>query len=123
MRQRIALRGRLDRRCWGPFCCSGSRPAPASPAGATGALIADGDFEASQTSTDLRNGARRPGWYESRRDGKEGRALLQLSQKPVAGNATLQGDDQGEPGAQHLPLAAADRLRRPGPSRSSGTSW
>ena len=27
-------------------------------------------------------------WYESRRDGKEGRALLKLSTKDIGGNAT-----------------------------------
>jgi hypothetical protein len=51
-------------------------------------LIVDGDFEANPNSVALRNRGNGPGWYESRRDGKEGRDLLQLSQKPVASNAT-----------------------------------
>lgn len=63
-------------------------PRAASQAGTRTLLVADGDFEANATSTELRNRGEGPGWYESRRDGKEGRGLLQLSQKPVAGNAS-----------------------------------
>ncbi len=51
-------------------------------------LITDGDFEASANSAALRKREAAGGWYESRRDGKEGRLLLSLSTKPVAGNAT-----------------------------------
>jgi hypothetical protein len=59
---------------------------PVFAAGA--ALIADGDFEANLNSGALRARGTTGGWYESRRDGKEGRLLLDLSTKPVAGNAT-----------------------------------
>ena len=96
MRQRIALRAGWTG-LLGTMLLLGLMPRAVSPAGATGSLIVDGDFEANKTSTDLRNGAGRPGWYESRRDGKEGRALLQLSQKPVAGDATLKAMIKASP--------------------------
>jgi len=87
MRQRIVVRaGGMV--LWGVVVALGLVPRTAFPAGPGAALIVDGDFEANATSTELRNRGQGPGWYESRRDGKEGRALLQLSQKSVAGNAS-----------------------------------
>lgn len=87
MRQRIVIRaGGVA--LLGAMLSLGLTPRTASPAGTGALLIGDGDFEANATSTELRNRGEGPGWYESRRDGKEGRALLQLSQKPVAGNTT-----------------------------------
>ncbi len=63
-------------------------PILAAPAGTGAGLIADGDFETNISSGQLRAHSKEPGWYESRQDGKEGRRLLQLSQKKVSGNAT-----------------------------------
>ncbi|MBM3286736.1 MAG: hypothetical protein FJY88_05225 [Candidatus Eisenbacteria bacterium] len=51
-------------------------------------LIADGDFSACATSKVLRQDNKGPDWCETRKDGKEGRKLLMLSKKDVAGNAT-----------------------------------
>jgi hypothetical protein len=63
--------------CWG-----------AVPAGAQAPLISDSDFEADQTSAQLRKRAGTNDWYESRSDTKAGRKLLMLSQKKIKGNAT-----------------------------------
>lgn len=87
MRQRVVLRA-AGIAIMGVMLSLGLVPRTASPAGSGALLIADGDFEANATSTELRNRGEGPGWYESRRDAEEGRALLQLSQKPVAGNAS-----------------------------------
>ncbi len=51
-------------------------------------LIADGDFSACGTSKMLRRDNKGQDWYESRRDAKGSRALLTLSTKDVAGDAT-----------------------------------
>lgn len=58
----------------------------AGPLAAAEQLV-DGDFEAQQSSGDLRKDGKGSDWYESRDDG-EGAKLLMLSKKPVAGNAS-----------------------------------
>lgn len=57
---------------------------------ATGAadLVMDGTFDGCRSSAQLRKDEKGQDWYESRRDGKEGRARLILSKKDVGGNAT-----------------------------------
>ena len=47
-------------------------------------MIVDGDFERNVSNRMLRNHESPRGWYESRRDGKLGRAQLLLSKKPSA---------------------------------------
>ena len=51
-------------------------------------LLLDGDFEANQSGKELRGREEPQGWYESRRDGNEGRLQLKLSTKKIGGNAT-----------------------------------
>ncbi len=66
-------------------------PGSHGPAGAAAqgqALLVDSDFEANENGQALRSREDPQGWYESRRDGKEGRLLLKLSTKKVGGNAT-----------------------------------
>jgi hypothetical protein len=59
-------------------------------------IITDGSFVGSKSSSQLRKDEKGQDWYESRKDGKEGRALLILSTKTIGGNATpkamLKGD-------------------------------
>lgn len=59
-------------------------------------LVTDGTFDGSKSGSQLRKDEKGQDWYESRKDGKEGRALLILSTKVVGGNATpkamLKGD-------------------------------
>jgi len=60
----------------------------AAPADAQTPLISDQDFEANETSAQLRKRTSTTAWYESRSDTKEGRKLLMLSRKKIGGNAT-----------------------------------
>ena len=57
-------------------------------AGAAEPLVVDGDFEINETGKQLRARENPQGWYESRRDGDEGRLQLKLSKKEIGGNAT-----------------------------------
>ncbi|MBD3161838.1 MAG: hypothetical protein GF346_06145 [Candidatus Eisenbacteria bacterium] len=57
-------------------------------AGTAQDLIPDGDFEAESSSRSLRVDNKGPDWQETRKDGPEGRKLLFLSTKEIAGNAT-----------------------------------
>jgi len=59
-------------------------------------LVTDGNFDLSKSSGQLRKDEKGQDWYESRKDGKEGRALLVLSKKPVAGNATQKAMIKGD---------------------------
>ncbi|MCK4304129.1 MAG: hypothetical protein KAY24_07810 [Candidatus Eisenbacteria sp.] len=67
---------------------------PGEPASAPGQdeLLIDGSFEAISSGNQLRNRRTdRKGWYESRRDkrnGESGRKFLKLSTKPIGGNET-----------------------------------
>ncbi len=56
--------------------------------GAQAPLVSDPDFEANETSAQLRKRAGTHDWYESRYDTKAGRKLLMLSKKKIKGNAT-----------------------------------
>lgn len=59
-------------------------PVPAAAAD----LVVDGSFEAQKNGADLRRDGKGSDWYESRKDTEAGSALLVLSTKDVAGNAT-----------------------------------
>jgi hypothetical protein len=60
----------------------------AVPAGAQ-SLVVDGDFEGNENGVQLRSSKQGPpGWYESRKDGKDARLLLKLSSKNIRGNKT-----------------------------------
>jgi hypothetical protein len=60
-------------------------------------LTTDGTFDGCQTGSLLRKDEKGPDWYESRKDGKEGRALLKLSTKDIGGNATHKAMIKGDP--------------------------
>lgn len=60
-------------------------------------LTTDGTFDACKSGSLLRKDERGPDWYESRKDGKEGRALLKLSTKDIGGNATHKAMIKGDP--------------------------
>lgn len=66
-------------------------------AAAAGPLVVDGDFEANVSSGKLRSKEKPQGWYESRRDGAEGRRNLMLSTKKVYGNATKKSVVKADP--------------------------
>ncbi len=51
-------------------------------------LLVDGDFESNETGKQLRKREEPQGWYESRKDTKEGSKLLKLSTKKIGRNAT-----------------------------------
>ncbi len=62
-----------------------------------GELVPDGDFENISNGADLRKDGKGVDWYESRKDTKEGRALLKLSTKDIQGNATKKAMVKGHP--------------------------
>jgi len=60
-------------------------------------LLVDGDFENNDAGQTLRAEEEPQGWYESRRDSKEGRLQLKLSEKPIGDNATRKAMIKGSP--------------------------
>ncbi len=58
------------------------------PGAGAAVLIEDGGFEACTSGKLLRQDNKGQDWYESRKDGKEGRGLLKLSTKDIGGNKT-----------------------------------
>ena len=73
----------------GPFHAGSSR--------AENPLIVDGDFESNASGQVLRAEEEPQGWYESRRDSKEGRLQLKLSTKDIGGNVTQKAMIKGSP--------------------------
>ena len=69
----------------------------AEGAGPAGTLLSDGDFEQDATGKQLRAQEHPQGWYESRDDGPQGRKLLTLSKKVVAGNSSKKARIKGDP--------------------------
>lgn len=64
---------------------------------ASGPLLVDGDFEQNETGKQLRGREKPQGWYESRKDGDEGRLLLKLSTKKIGRNATRKAMIKADP--------------------------
>jgi hypothetical protein len=73
-----------------PLLCNvpGGLPGGVTAASGQGSLLVDSDFESNATGKQLRAREQPQGWYESRRDGKQGRLQLKLSTKKIGGNAT-----------------------------------
>lgn len=59
-------------------------------------LIVDGDFSATPNGATLRRDDKGQDWHESRRDSKEARKLLMLSEKKIGGNATKKAIIKGD---------------------------
>ena len=77
-------------------------------------MIVDGDFDRNVSNRMLRNHESPRGWFESRHDGKLGRAQLVLSKKAVGGNATKKAMLKGDPKANAY-LSQALREAQKGP--------
>lgn len=72
---------------------------PARAQSGAAPMIVDGDFERNVSNRMLRTHESSRGWFESRRDGKLGRAQLMLSKKGIGGNATKKAMLKGDPQA------------------------
>jgi hypothetical protein len=78
----------------GPFTLP---PAVSFAAAAPGhEIIVNGDFEALKQGADLRRDDKGQDWYESRKDTKDGQALLKLSTKAIGGNASKKAMIKGD---------------------------
>jgi hypothetical protein len=60
-------------------------------------LIVDGDFSGCKSGKKLRQDNKGQDWYESRKDTKEGRALLKRSTKNIGGNKTIKAMIKAHP--------------------------
>lgn len=79
------------------MCCSLLLAAMQDAGAAPGELLVDGDFETVGNGASLRRDDKGQDWYESRRDGAEGHALLKLSTRDVGGNATHKAMIKADP--------------------------
>ncbi|MFC1572379.1 hypothetical protein ACFL6M_02160 [Candidatus Eisenbacteria bacterium] len=82
-------------------------------------LLVDGDFESNETGKQLRAREEPQGWYESRRDGSEGRLLLKLSTKKVGRNESRKAMIKASP---QFNTYLSQRLAAPQEGRLS-ISW